>query len=488
MLSLLLSLLISVPSPGQTDMAYDCSTSSHAKHKKDRSADIGLKYLDASFKTYDTIQKKVHSYAEPGYQEYRSSALLAAHLEENGFTIERGVADIPTAFVATFGKGRPVIGFLAEYDALPGLAQDTVGFRKPIEGNGYGHGCGHNMLGTGTVAAAVAISKWLAEGHEGTVKLFGCPAEEGGGGKNYMAADGVFSGLDAVFAWHPMAQNRVDLKPGLANLNVIFTFHGKSAHASGSPWDGRSALDGVEAFNYMMNMMREHVPLDSRIHYVITEGGEAPNVVPAIAKVNYYFRNPDVSVLMDIFERAKKAAKGAADGTGTTVEWEVINGNYPILANETLCKVVHRNLLKVGGVMLDEREKQLCTDILVSSGKKPDISNFEYVRHDIVPALPGGGSSDVGSVSLMAPLGKLYVASSLKGVSGHSWQQVAIGGSTIGTKVVINVGKVFYLTALDLYNDPSIVLSAKEEFEKARGKDFKYVPLTGDRKPPLDYR
>ena len=450
---------------------------------------VGIEYLDANFKTYDRIQKAIHSFAEVGYKEYKSSALLISHLEENGFKVEKGVAGIPTAFVATFGSGSPVIGVLAEYDALPGLSQDTVGYKKPIVEGGNGHGCGHNMLGTGAVCGAVAISKWLAEGHEGTVKLFGCPAEEGGGGKNYMVRDGVFDGVDMVFNWHPASSNAVNVNPGLANLNVFFTFRGKTAHASAKPWEGRSALDGVEAFNAMVNLMREHVTHDTRIHYVITEGGEAPNVVPDYARVNYYIRHPDVGEMLAVFERVKAAAKGAAMGTGTSVEVEVINGNYPLIANRTLCELNLKNLKKVGGVMLDEREKALLRQILRNSGRDTTmIDNFEKIVPEIPAPSKGGASSDVGSVSQVAPLGKLYVASAMARNPGHCWQQVAIGGSTIGTKAVINVGKVFYLTAVDVYTDPALFRRIRDEYEAVQGKDFKYKSLVGDRKPPLDYR
>lgn len=471
-------------------MSLGCPFGSEAASKKKASSEeIGINYLDASFKVYDSINKSIHSFAEPGFQEFKSAALLESHLEENGFTVEKGVAGIPTAFVATFGSGSPVIGIMAEYDALPGLSQDTVAVKKPLFEGGYGHGCGHNMLGTGSVAAVVAISKWLAQGHQGTIKLFGCPAEEGGGAKNYMVRDGVFNGLDAIFNWHPSTSNAVRLNPGLASMNIMFTFHGKTAHAAGSPWKGRSALDAVEAFDIMVNMLREHVTPETRIHYVITDGGEAPNVVPDVARVNYYIRHSEVKEMMNVFERVKKAAEGAALGTGTTMECDVLNANYPIVSNWVLCRIIHKALMEVGGVKLDDREFELCRGLLESLGVDPSkTDNFEKVEQTIPEPKKGGGSSDVGSVSLVAPLGRLYVASSVNGSPGHCWQQVALGGSTIGTKAVINVGKVFYKAAVELYGNPEAVKAARDEFEKAVGKDHKYVSLVGDRKPALDYR
>lgn len=467
-------------------------TASQAEAKSRPSARdrVGISWLDSHFDDFDKLSKAIHAYAEPGYQEYRSSAALIAFLEQNGFAVEKAVDGIPTAFVATFGKGSPVIGICAEYDALPGLSQEAVPYRKPDPDVTCGHGCGHNLLGTGATAAAVAISKWLALGHEGTVKLFGCPAEEGGGAKNYMVRDGVFDGLDAVFIWHPGANNSSNLKTGCACMSISVTFKGKSAHAGASPWKGRSALDAVESLDYMMNLMREHVHPDTRIHYAIVSTNPAPNVVPDEATVQYYIRHPKVEYMKEVVERFLAAAEGAALGTGTTMSYEVINGSYPVLANETLCNIVCEKQQEVGGVMLSEEEKDFCRELLKNSGRDPeDFGNFAKVAEKVEPYAMTGSSSDAGSVSFVAPMSKLYVASSIRGTSGHSWQQVALAGTTIGTKAVINVGKIYYLTALELYTNPGLLQKAKEEFWKARGgKDFKYESLVGDRRPPLDYR
>ena len=450
----------------------------------------GIDYLDGSFAVYDKIQKQLHSFAEPGYQEFKSSALLSDFLEENGFHVEKGVAGIPTAFVATYGSGRPVIGVMAEYDALPGLSQDTVAFRKPLDGQPYGHGCGHNLIGTAAVASGVSIAKFLEKsGMAGTIKVFGCPAEEGGGGKAYMTLAGCFNGCDAVFDWHPAAVNEVPLSSGKANIGVRFSFHGTAAHASSAPWKGRSALDAVEAFDYMMNMMREHLPAGTLFHYVITHGGDAPNIVPEFAQVYYYFRHPKGTELLEILPRAVKAAEGAALGTGTTMEYEIVNGNYERLINVSLASLMLDNLKKVGGLPLDDREKAFVAEVLDNSGspdKQKELDDLLSVRQEFGPAGSSGGSSDVGNVSQVAPVARLRVATTTSGI--HTWQQTAIGGTTIGTKSVLNVAKVFYLTALDLLLDPAKVRAIREEFESARGTDPQFVPLMGDRKPPLDYR
>ena len=468
-----------------------CLPASAKKSSKAKLSNAGTAYIESAFGTYDALQKEIHALAELGYQEDKSSELLATHLESHGFTVERGVAGIPTAFVATYGSGSPVVGILAEYDALPGMSQDTVAYKKAVKAGAPGHGCGHNLLGTGSAAGAVAISKWLAEGRQGTVKLFGCPAEEGGGGKAYMAREGCFDGVDVVLDWHPDICNLVNVESGLANVQVRFTFHGTSSHASSAPEKGRSALDAVEAFNFMMNMMREHVPDGTRIHYAITDGGKAPNVVPERAQVLYYFRNGSRAVVADLFERALKAAEGAAMGTGTTMEYEVVSGNFERLYNERLAQVLQGNLEAVGGVKYDARETEFAKAMLASTGIT-DMSVLEKPAMVLplgadYPTLKGV-SSDVGNVTWVAPTASFRAATFVPAGLGHCWQFTSSGGTTIGTKGIMNVAKVLFLTAYDLYTSPETVQDVKAEFDAKRGPDFVFKPLIGDRNPPLDYR
>ena len=457
--------------------------------KAEKMLSIGMTYLQDHFHLYDSLQYRIFTFAETGYNEVRSAEALCKHLEDNGFRIEKGVAGIPTAFIATFGTGRPVIGLMAEYDALKGMSQDTVPFRKPLVEGGTGHGCGHNLLGTGSVAGAVAISKWLAQGHPGTVKLFGCPAEEGGGGKAYMVREGCFDGLAAMLDWHPDTRNTVNTESGLANVQVEFTFHGIASHASGAPDKGRSALDAVEAFNFMINLMREHIPSSSRIHYVITDGGKAPNIVPDKASVLYYFRSPKRVVVEDLLNRALKAAEGAALGTGTTFEYERISGNYERLPNAALSDLVYANLQRVGGVRYDERETAFAVEMMRNSGYA-DTTAFALVR-TVVPASEDGlspwVSSDVGNVTWIVPTGSFRIAAFVPCSNGHSWQQTASAGSTIGTKGLLNAARVLYLTAWDLLQDPSLLEPIQKEFRERRGADFVFEPLMGDREPPFDY-
>lgn len=454
-------------------------------------AAVPLNYLDNEFTTYDRIQKAIWSAPELGFLETQSSGLLQEHLRSEGFTVETGQAGMPTAFVATYGSGAPVIGLLAEFDALPGISQDTVPYRKPVEADGDGHACGHNVFGTASVAGAVAIKKWLAEtGHQGTVKVYGTPAEEGGGGKVYLVRDGFFEGVDIVLDWHPSTRNAVNMTTGTAIQMVDYTFRGKAAHAAASPDKGRSALDGVEAFNYMVNMLREHIPTASRIHYVITNGGEAPNIVPEVATVSYYIRHPNREVLQDLTKWLGEAAAGAAQGTQTTVETEIVAGFYERLPNRALAEVVQKNLESVGGIHYDTRERAFAEEIVKGNGL-PITALDEVARvQPLADEKPsqGGGSSDVGDVSWNVPTVSFGTATFVPGSPGHSWQNVAAGGTTIGTKSLINTAKVFALTAIDLYTKPTLVEEVKKEFDSRRGAGFKYESLLGDRAPALDYR
>ena len=454
-------------------------------------AKVAIDYLNSHFQTYDQLQKTIWANPELGFLENNSSGLLKQHLRENGFTIEEGVAGMPTAYVATFGSGKPVIGFLSEFDALPGLSQDTVPYRKPLIENGSGHGCGHNTLGVASTAAAVSLSKWLTANHlSGTIKIYGSPAEEGGAGKVYLVREGLFDGVDVVLDWHPSSVNAVTTNGGTAMVMVDYKFYGKPAHAAGNPWKGRSALDAVEAFDYMVNLLREHVPTSSRIHYVIPDGGFAPNVVPEYARVSYYIRSPKRDILNTLTEWIDSAAVGAAKGTQTRVEKEIIAGTYERLHNKMLSQVIQKNLETVGGVIYDARERQFALDLIRATGN-PDSLIDDAAKVQPLAEFPkegSGGSSDVGDVSWVVPLASFGAATFIPGSPGHSWQNVAADGTTIGTKGLLNASRVFALTAVDLFTDAKLLQAVKDEFKQVVGSDFKYVPLLGDREPALDYR
>ncbi len=426
--------------------------------------------------------------AEVGYKEAQSSQILQQELREAGFEVKGAVAGIPTAFVASAGAGKPVIGILAEFDALPGFSQAAVPERSPLKGQNSGHACGHHLFGAGSSSAAIAVKQWLEQTRTaGTIRLYGTPAEEGGAGKVYMARAGLFEDVDVVLHWHPSDANDASPNSSLANRSAKFRFHGQSAHAAGAPDQGRSALDGVEAMNYMTNLLREHVPQETRIHYVVTSGGSAPNVVPDFAEVFYYARHPDPRVLEEIWARLMKTSEAAALGTGTRVEAEVIHGAYSLLNNQTLARTVDRELRAVGGVKYDAAEQEFAQKIQQTLMRQSQpLGSQEGVQ----PLRPRQeyGSTDVGDVSWLVPTAGLRAATWVPGTPAHSWQAVAAGGTSIGMKGMEVAAKTLARTAVALYKDPKTIRDARAEFEAARGADFTYAPLLGDRDPPLDYR
>ncbi len=452
-----------------------------------KSGDI-LKQLDQKSEAYGEIAQTIWDLAEMGYQEEKSSALLQKTLSDSGFTIQKGVAGIPTAFIAEYGSGSPIIAIMGEYDALPGLSQERLAEKKSA-GKAAGHACGHHLFGTASTAAAIAVKDWMtATGTTGTIRFYGTPAEEGGSGKVYMVREGLFNDVDVALHWHPSSQNAASAGAALANKSAKFRFYGVSAHAAASPEKGRSALDGVEAMNYMVNMMREHVPEKARIHYVITQGGKAPNVVPDFAEVYYYARHNNRDVVIDIFDRMVKAAEGAALGTGTTMDYEMIGGTHELLPNLTLQKLMHDKLSMVGGMEYTTEEKEFADKIAKTLGYKE--ANLAMAK-DIQPyktEAKAFGSTDVGDVSFTVPTVGMGSATWVPGTPAHSWQAVAAGGTSIGNKGMMIAAKTITLTAIDLLKNPKIVEAAKKEFLERRGPDFKYIPLLGDRAPALDYR
>ncbi len=447
-----------------------------------------IQNLEAKQSKYGQIAHQIWEWAEVGYQETKSSGLLQEILKKEGFTIETGVAGMPTAFVATYGSGSPVIGVLAEYDALPGLSQAAETKRAPIIAEAPGHACGHHLFGTASTAAAIEVKNWLEKsGHSGTIKLYGTPAEEGGAGKVYMVREGLFNDVDAVLHWHPSSANSASPSASLANKSAKFRFYGIASHAASAPERGRSALDGVEAMNMMANMLREHVPDKTRIHYVITKGGTAPNIVPEFAEVYYYVRHPQIEEVKSIFNRVVDAAEGAAQGTGTRMDYEVIHGIYNLLPNEALAEIMYKNLSMVGGVTYTEEEKTFAREIIATYNGTQNPEDASKIMPYVNFSKPGG-STDVGDISWMVPTVGLRVATYVPGTGGHSWQAVAAGGTTIGEKGMIVAAKTIAITAIELYNNPKTLEAAKKEFDTLRGADFKYEALLGDRKPPLNYR
>ena len=451
-------------------------------------SDSVIRFLDSKSEDYAVMSKTIWSLAELGYQEKETSKLMQSHLEKENFSIDSGVAEIPTAFIASYGSGKPIIAILAEMDALPGLSQDAKPERKIIKEGLPGHACGHHLFGAGSIAAAVAVKNWLIDtGATGTIRLYGTPAEEGGSGKVYMVRAGLFDDVDIAMHWHPSDRNDASPASSLANKSAKFRFYGIAAHAAAAPEKGRSALDAVESMNFMVNLMREHLPEPARIHYIITEGGAAPNIVPEYAEVYYYARHPDVDELEKIWARIIKVAEAAAIGTETTLEYEVMHANRPLLTNLPLAKLIFEKLSQVGGVYYNDEETIFAKSLRATLdnpnrdlGSEKNIQPFEEKI--------GRGSTDVGGVSWVVPTVGFRTATWVPGTPAHSWQAVACGGMSIGHKGMINAAKTLALSCIHLFQNPTIVEEAWETIEEKRGPEFNYYPLLGDRDPPLNYR
>ncbi len=433
--------------------------------------------------------QKIWRWAEPGYQESKSSALLAGMLEKAGFNVDRGVAEIPTAFTATFGSGKPVIGILGEFDALPGLAQDSVPFRKPAENssNGYGHGCGHHLFGVASASASIAIAERLKAGDiKGTVRYYGCPAEEGGSAKVFLVLAGLFKDVDAVLHWHPGSRNYGGDRSTLARMAVKFRFHGKPAHAAGSPEQGRSALDAVELTNFAAQLMREHTPDFTRIHHVITHGGGAPNVVPDFAEVYYYVRHPKSDVVRSLYKRLELCAKAGSLGTETKLDANFQGGIMEILPNNVLSEMALENLRELNDLSYSPDDMKFALRLQETMPQPKPLDDIHQVKDE--SGTIGKGSTDVGDVSWVVPTTGFSTACWVPGTPGHSWQAVACGGHPIARKGMNLAARVLAANAWDLFTQPDLVKAAKVEHAKRLdGGAYKTLMLPGQ-KPPLDYR
>ena len=442
--------------------------------KEKTTAGDWIKQNDAKAKE---INQRIWSLAELGLAEQQSSQTLSDWLAANDFKIERGVANMPTAFIASYGAGKPIIAILAEFDALPGLSQKASPLREEREGAANGHACGHSIFGTASTAAAMAARYAMAKHNlKGTIRLYGTPAEETGIGKIYMLKEGLFNDCDAVLHWHAADETRSSYGTTKALVSLKFTFHGLAAHASRSPHEGRSALDAVELMNIAANFLREHLPEDSRIHYVITDGGGQPNVVPPAAQVWYYLRADKHSEVEYMFQRLTDIAKGAALMTGTTVEWRVDSDTHEILPNLPLSQIIHKNLAFAGPPQFTAEEKNFARKTQESL-KGP----FKYALSETLEKLPnaperGKASTDVGDVSWTVPTGGMTVASYTYGAPGHSWQIVACTGMSIGEKGMLVAAKALAYSALDLLMNPDWLKQASADFEQ-RKSGYNFISL-----------
>lgn len=420
------------------------------------------------------IANKIWEFAETGMLEYKSSRLLKSELEKAGFQIKSNTAGMPTAFVASYGSGKPVIGLLAEYDALPGLSQKISTVKDALIPGGSGHGCGHNLLGTAAFGAAVAVKDFMEKNNiPGTLKLFGCPAEETLVGKVFMVREGLFNDVDAVVDWHPGDSTKVSYGSSLAMNSFKVRFFGKTAHGAAAPWNGRSALDAVELMNDGVNMMREHIKPTARMHYVITNGGNVPNVVPDKAEVWYYVRDIKRESVDKLYQWVLKIAESAAASTQTTHEVQLITGCYEVLGNKAGAEIIQKNLELVSPPDFSEEEQKFAKDI--QRTMKIEEKGLSDVLSRLSPPRPrpGGGSTDVGDISWVAPVARFNAAAKPVGVPGHSWGVVATVGMEIGNKGMVVAAKVLALTAVDLLTKKELLEKMRAEW-KEKTKDFTY--------------
>jgi aminobenzoyl-glutamate utilization protein B len=428
---------------------------------------------------------KIWAFAETAFNENQSARLLADYAEANGFKVERGVAEIPTAFVATYGSGSPVIGILGEFDALPGLSQKAVPVKDPLEEGKPGHGCGHNLFGTASLGAAVAIKQLIEQGKlKGTIKFFGTPAEEKFFGKLWMIRAGLFKDVDVCLDWHPGAETKAAVQTGLALVDFVVEFYGQAAHASADPWNGRSASDALELYTTGINYYREHIRPSTRIHYHIQDGGQVVNVVPDYSRVWVRVRDTKRETMNEVYQRVMKMAEGAAIMANVEYKISLVSGIYEILVNRTGAELIQKNLEYLGPITYTDNEIAFAKKIQEATGK-PQVGLHSKVEPlEATDPNAGGGSTDVGDVSWVVPTVRLSAATAPIGTPWHSWAVVACGGMSIGHKGMMHASKTLALTMVDLFEDPKKVEAVKAEFKQRKG-DHVYSGLIPPGPPPI---
>ena len=434
------------------------------------------------------LSDSIWAFAETALTEYKSSKLLADYAQAQGFKVERGVANMPTAFIASYGSGQPIIAVLGEFDALPGISQKATPQKEALKKDAAGHGCGHNLFGAGSLGAAIAVKELIEQGKlKGTVRFYGTPAEEAVGGKIYMVREGLFKDVDVCLDWHPDSDTKASVQSSQAMIDFNVEFMGKSAHAAYDPWNGRSAVDAMELFTHAMNMMREHVKPTVRIHYTLVKGGDVPNVVPAYAKVWMWIRDSKRSVVQEVFKRAQKAAQGAALMTETEYKISINSGDYEVLVNRTGGTAMHKNLEMLGAIQYTEEETVFAKQIQAANdmeqlGLDGSIKPLEETLKD-----PPGGSTDVGDVSWVVPEICLVVTTAPVNTPWHSWSVVACGGMSIGHKGLVHAAKALGMTMTDLFENEQLRKDIRKEFDLKKGKEV-YKAMIPDGLPPVPAR
>jgi aminobenzoyl-glutamate utilization protein B len=460
------------PAPVKAKKKKDAAVASVETHKADIVA----------------LSDQVWGFAETALLETKSAEALAAYAEKQGFKVERGVAGMPTAFVASYGEGKPVIGLLGEYDALPGLSQKAQPSQEVLEAGAPGHGCGHNLLGTAALSAAVAIKDLMAAGQlKGTVRFYGTPAEEAVGGKVFMVREGLFKDLDVCLTWHPSEETGVALDGSQAIIDFVVEFTGKTAHAAADPWNGRSAVAALEFFTAGLNRMREFVRPTVRMHYSILEGGDVPNVVPAHAKLWCWLRDSKGARVQELLERARKIAEGAALMAEAGWKITVQSGDWETLVNLAGAKAMHDNMTWLGPIAFTPEEQEFAKDIQRATGVEPKgldgaIKPWRAPKPD-----PDGGSTDVGDVSWVVPVIQLGATTAPADTPWHAWPTVACAGMSIGHRGLVYAAKVMATTMVDLYEDAKLLEAVQTEF-KEKTKGVVYKPFVPDGPPNLTRR
>jgi aminobenzoyl-glutamate utilization protein B len=467
---------------------------------------MALDWIEENKELIVDAHQKIWEWAEVGLQELKSGKLMADILEENGFEVERGVAGMPSAFVATYGSGKPAIGMMGELDALPSISNKAVPYEEPLIEGGPGHGCGHNSYAATALGASLAVKEVMEKKLKGTIKCFGCPAEETLVGKVFMVRDGYFDGLDACLGHHPGSMNTAGLRSGNAMNSVKFEFFGKASHAAGSPEQGISAMDAIELMNIGVNYMREHIVQEARVHYIVENGGIQPNVVPPYARSWYYVRAPRRDLVEKYYQRLLKMADGADQMAETTHKVEFLTGVHNGVPNRPLAEAIVANMREIGASNYTEEEYGFAARLAESVPHEEKMTRLRKLALILPSALEledvdldtniydpfgeeikgGGGSSDVADVAWNCPTQQFSTAYFIVGAPGHSWQHTAVGGMSIGHKSTVFASKVMAATVLDLLTEPELLEKVRKDWEE-RMEGFTYKsPLPPDLKPPLD--
>ncbi len=432
------------------------------------------------------ISDEIWALAETAFEENKSSRILSDYAEKQGFTVERGVAGMPTAFVATYGSGKPVISVLGEFDALPGLSQQALPTKNPIKTGEPGHGCGHNIFGAGSLGAAIAIKELIESGKlKGTVKFFGTPSEEKYFGKIWMVNAGLWDDVDVNISWHPSAEIKADVQSSLALVDFKIEFYGQAAHASGDPWNGRSASDALELYTTGINYYREHVKPTVRMHYHIQDGGQVVNVVPDYARLWMRVRDTKRSGMMPVYERAMAMAEGAAILANVDYKVSLISGIYEVLVNREGGKIMQANLELLGPIEYTDEEIAFGKGIQEATGKKQVGMDSAIKPLEETKEHPGGGSTDVGDVSWNVANINLGVTTAPKDTPWHSWAVVACGGMSIGHKGLTYASKAMAMTMADLFENPDMITKVKAEYKKRKGDEV-YKAIIPEGPPPIN--